>query len=271
MRKVQVGIVLAFAVLGVAGACFASPPRVPLPQAIAEGLVRVEVYGTEGIAQINVVLISLVDRAMVLLIPAGTLFSPGVETVQRMVVVKDVDVFLQPGARQSVTVPVGCYDMDLDQPEEGVQFTGTVGWTDLPELVYLTRCPEFQTASMRIRQFSIWILREKPAEREDLNGLPLGPDVAERLEATGFPLEIVWYLYLMPDLVFDLEPVEVAVIAAALTEAGLPVSGAEELYLLFDQGLPTAAELAQIAELFRCAGIPTEAYPVLNEQTEGGA
>jgi hypothetical protein len=229
-----------------------------LIEAFEAGQIDVLVLGSESLDQL-VVEIRNVDQIplRVVLVP-GTIFSTGDPGFQRMGVVEEVIVTAAPGECKQVVVPVACLDMDLRQPESGMVFRGAIGFQGPGGITRLVTTPEFQEASFRIQQFAIWTLIATPGSREEYAGIGLGPEIVEALAEQGLPEEIIAGLYYLPDLVYALTDEEIEMLERLFDNAGVPVQGADEFYILLATGRPTMQELAYVGRMFAHAGIPLQ-------------
>jgi len=237
-------------------------PKVEFQEAVQVGLlVHWRAISPGGLGFIDLELEA--KEPIVIVIPAGTVFSAQDEGTQSLITVKELEVALKPGAKQTVSVPVVCYEMELNDPEEGMSFVG-VGNTTNPHLILLLKSPTFEEETFRIKQFAVWTILERPRSRYDYCGLSLGTDVVEVWEALGLPIEVLALLYSVPELIYELSEDELAALELAFTIVGIPVENEEELYDLFAIGVPTKGELIRIRELFKAAGIPVLEYPVLS-------
>lgn len=240
-------------------ATVATADTVDLIDAHEEGRVQVTITGTGSLTRVTAQVRNLDTETVSVRIAPGTVFSTGDDRYQRMGVVGEVIVAVSPGQTKTVTVPVVCLDMKLDEPEEEMTFLGGLGRLDNEPIRRLVALPEFQDAGFRVQQFSIWKVLESLATHEEYMGLGLGGSVIDNLLSFGMSKELIAILYLYPEeLIYSLEDEEVWMLCLLFDMAGAPVDGADELVMLLSTGRPTSHELAAIDRLLSFAGIPFE-------------
>ena len=92
----------------------------------------------------------------------GTLLLPGTSATQRMVVIAQQVVTIEPELSVEVELDVACAQMERDQPgsDDGFRVSATaVGST----LLKLLRAPSFAGETFRVRQFAIWTVTDNPS------------------------------------------------------------------------------------------------------------
>lgn len=224
------------------------------------GVVEVTVQATRGLHQVSACVRSRQGVPIQLEVLPGTVFSTGDAEYQRMGVTHHVVVRLDAREEKQILVPVACLDMELEQPYEGMTFRGGIAQGDSEAVRRLISLPEFQGLTFRIRQFALWTAITQPAARENYPGLGLGPDVINALVDYGIPGDIITAFYYVPGIVYAMPLPGLMSLELLFAEVGIPVEGADELFLLFSAGRPTMQELARIARLLDLAGIPLDGF-----------
>lgn len=259
-------LVLLVMLLGLAlsGEAQKAPPveEVELVEAMSRGQVRCMARAGRDLSYVILHLHNPGQGTLHVLILPGTIFAPGAPGYQPMGVIEVVVVVLQPGEEREINVPTACFDMALDPPDEGMALTVMRG-RDAELVARLCRSPTFQKASFRVRQFAIWTLFHRPTSIEDYRGVGFGWEFVEAWKGMGFPVDVLIYFFLLPEMVYELSERDLAVLMRAFTQAGIPVASAEDLYRLFTTRGPTKGELAQVRRIFQEAGLPLEDFPVL--------
>ena len=229
-----------------------------LIEALQAGRIDVFVFGAQSLDEVVVEIQNLDYTPLRISIMPGTVFSTGNLDYQRMGVVGQIIVTLGVGESRSIVVPVACLDMELKQPEPGMEFHGGIEFLGPESIATLVTIPDFQDATFRIQQFAVWTLIASPASRDDYAGIGLGLEIIEALVAQGLPEDIIAALYYLPEVVYSLSDDNIAALEYFFSNAGVPVQGADEFYILFSTGRPTMQELAYIGRMFDHYGIPVE-------------
>lgn len=251
---------LALLLIGIA-AVGMDAAQTELIEAFQAGRIHVVVLGAQRLDEVVVEIHNLDYTPLRISIMPGTVFSTGNLDYQRMGVVGQIIVTLGVGESRSIVVPVACLDMELKQPEPGMVFQGGLEFLGPgpANMARLTATPEFQDATFRIQQFAIWTLIAAPASRDEYQGIiGLGLEIVEALVSQGMPEDIIAVLYYLPEVVYSLSDEEIAVFEYFFSNAGVPVQGADEFYVLLATGRPTMQELAYIGRMFDHYGIPVE-------------
>jgi len=235
--------------------------EVELTEAVASGLVHCTAMAGEDLTHVVVHLENPGPQTLRILILPGTVFGPGDPEYQHMGVIDTVAVVLSPGEKKEVLVPTACLDKDLKGPEQGMDMN-LMPEAEAGLIARLASSPTFQQAPFRVRQFAIWTVLSRPASLDDYPGLGLGQKFVESLEALGFPVEILVYFFIAPEVVYELPEEDIEVLAFVFTLAGIPVESADDLYRLFSTGGPTKGELAQVRQILEEASLPVEDYPI---------
>jgi len=227
-----------------------------LISAYEAGIVEVTVRATPSLHQVSIWVRNDEGTPIEVEILPGTVFSTGDADYQRMGVIHHVVILLDAREEKEVLVPVACLDMDLEQPYDGMIFQGGIVPGISEAVSQLITLPEFQGLTFRIQQFALWTAITQPAAREDYPGLGLGADVIDVLVDYGLPEDIIAAFYYVPDVVYEMPLADLWFLELLFAEAGLPVEGADEFFVLFTTGWPTMQELEQIAHLLDLADIP---------------
>ena len=259
-------MLLLLGVLGLVlgGEALAEESHIELSEALARGQVHCTILAGEDLTYAVVRIQSYETSPIIVVIVPGTRLVPAAAGYQTMGVIERVTVYLLPGEEKEVLVRTACLDMDLPQPE--AQAALIVSPAD-PRIARICLTRAFGEAGFRVRQFAIWTLLTCPESPDDYAGLGFGEEFFNALEELGFPLDLLIYFMIVPEVVYELSAEELAIIALAFTYAGIPVdpeTAADDLYRLFTTGGPTTGELRLVREIFTEAGIPIEEFPALN-------
>ena len=224
------------------------------------GIIEVTVRATPRLDQVSVWVRSYERTPIQVEILPGTVFSTGDAGYQRMGVIQRVVIHLDAWEEKTVIVPVACLDMELEQPYDGMVFRGGIAPAISDAVSLLITLPEFQELAFRSQQFTLWTALTHPATREEYYGLGLGGDAIDALVAFGISEDIIVSLYYFPEVFYEMPFPELMALEMLFAEVGVPVEGADELFLLFTTGRPTMQELAQIAQLLDLAGFALDGF-----------
>jgi hypothetical protein len=175
-----------------------TPQRVQLRDAASTGLVRTSIRG-ESLEWIKLILESLIPDPVEVTISPGTVFQSQAAGVQNMVVIQGRTVVLDSKRRSvSLSIPVACANMELDQPDDSHGF----GISEAPvpdDLLKLLSVPGFADEDFRVQQFAIWTITDNPSRGGYVGlgyfGVGSGPSSEEMqrirglFEQAGIPLE----------------------------------------------------------------------------------
>ncbi|HEY69662.1 MAG TPA: hypothetical protein G4O08_03660 [Anaerolineae bacterium] len=183
-------------------------PQLDLREALAEGLLDVEVLG-ESLQRIDVRLVPHLEPEIelsfeVTILP-GTLFLAPTGSLQDMVVRYGRTVMIRPTFELSLDlefeleISVACADMHLSGPEGGEVYTVSMEHPH-EDLIRLLDEPGFASQEFRVQQFAIWTITDNPG-RYDYVGLSrfgisgTGPSdeemelIRQLFTSAGIPLE----------------------------------------------------------------------------------
>ena len=145
--------------------------RIDLQEAIELGLLTADVRGVS--LESIVVDVSLeVEDSVELSIAPGTTFLAPSPDLQTMMVREEFLIFLEEKDEVSLKVEVACANMRLEAPSGGETYIVKIE-PPAEELRKLLGLQEFQDASFRLQQFTIWTYTDKPA-RGNYVGLSTG-------------------------------------------------------------------------------------------------
>ena len=146
--------------------------------AVALGLLKTEVIGN-GLRYVFLVLDSNTEHPLRINIPCGTIFSPQYKDTQKMVLLKDIILDLQPFDKRSDRLPAACSNMYRDVPSSDDTFeVGT--FTEHPRLRQLLGSTAFQECNdWIVQQFAVWTITDNPFPGE-MKAITEGPEADKR-------------------------------------------------------------------------------------------
>ncbi len=146
--------------------------RLPLQQALTEGLIEIEIKGM-GLTQVSIKIKPKIDINMEIEIQPGTTFIAGTEGVQNMVVRERELVYIKPQAEVSLEVEASCANMYLKQPS----FNDTFTISQEPannDLVQLFSLEDFYYEPLDLQQFAVWTITDNPSGTYDYVAIDFG-------------------------------------------------------------------------------------------------
>lgn len=127
---------------------------------LAAGKIRVETKGA-GIDEINMLISKLVEEALEVEIPIGTMFVSETESVQRMVTRRAVTIYLDTDIDIDVDIDVACADYWKDVPHAPNSFPTILPPADdelTRVLETLAAAEDFDYRSYSVTQAAVWII-----------------------------------------------------------------------------------------------------------------
>ena len=175
-----------------------TPQQVQLRDAASRGLVRISIRG-QGLEWIKLILESLIPDPLQVTISQGTVFQSQTAGVQNMVVTEKRTVVLDSmGSSVTLSIPVACANMELDQPDD-IHGFGISEAPVLDDLLKVLALPGFADESFRVQQFAIWTITDNPSRGGYVGlgyfGAGSGPSseemqrIRELFEQAGIPPE----------------------------------------------------------------------------------
>lgn len=136
-------------------------PARDLADAIDNGDISIWGEGC-GLTYLTIGLASHRNAPVTVDITPGMIFDSRSSQVQDMVVLEDVEVYLEPHEEATLDVRAACVNMIKDMPEEGDGFTYEEDASG--DLERLLNSPGFADEGIRITQFAIWTITDNPDE-----------------------------------------------------------------------------------------------------------
>ncbi len=148
--------------------------EVELNKAKEQGLVDYYAIGTGSIESLELNITSKTTKPLNIRVTRGSIFNPFESFVQRMIVISDALISLDPKETiKEYEIKVACINMKLSAPGRGNQMT-IANKAPNDDLIKLVQLPAFQGKGFRFQQFAIWTITDNPINVDEYQGIASG-------------------------------------------------------------------------------------------------
>jgi hypothetical protein len=168
------------------------PGKVDLKEGINKGLISAFGIGRGYLNIIDVKITSNCKSAISVDIPTGMMFtSPPEQCETRIITIENNTIRLDPGAVKQISIQVASIDMLSQSPGK----TSYLQLNDIPlpdDIQMLLKSKAFLSATVRIRQFAVWIITEYP---RNIMAVKIGHNEGDAQSATKDELDQITNMF----------------------------------------------------------------------------